>query len=34
MTNDFEMAIEFGGATQVRLGRVIFGERNYTVANI
>ena len=29
MTNDYEMAIEFGGATMVRLGRVLFGERNY-----
>ncbi|MDE6758307.1 MAG: YggS family pyridoxal phosphate-dependent enzyme [Clostridia bacterium] len=32
MTNDYEMAIEYGGATQVRLGRVLFGERNYTAA--
>ena len=30
MTNDYEMAIEYGGATQIRLGRVLFGERNYT----
>ena len=29
MTNDYEMAIEYGGATMVRLGRVLFGERNY-----
>ena len=29
MTNDYELAIEYGGATQVRLGRVLFGERNY-----
>ncbi|MDE5654003.1 MAG: YggS family pyridoxal phosphate-dependent enzyme, partial [Clostridia bacterium] len=29
MTNDYEMAIEYGGATLVRLGRVLFGERNY-----
>ena len=29
MTNDYEMAVEFGGATMVRLGRVLFGERNY-----
>ena len=28
MTNDFEMAIEYGGATMVRLGRVLYGERN------
>ena len=27
--NDYEMAVEFGGATMVRLGRVLFGERNY-----
>ena len=29
MTNDYQMAIEYGGATAVRLGRVLFGERNY-----
>lgn len=29
MTNDYEMAIEYGGSTMVRLGRVLFGERNY-----
>ena len=29
MTNDFEMAIEFGGSNMIRLGRVLFGERNY-----
>lgn len=29
MTNDYQMAIEYGGATMVRLGRVLFGERNY-----
>ena len=29
MTNDYEMAVEFGGATMVRLGRILFGERNY-----
>ncbi|MDE7215854.1 MAG: YggS family pyridoxal phosphate-dependent enzyme [Clostridia bacterium] len=34
MTNDYEMAIEFGGATQVRLGRSLFGERNYANVNI
>lgn len=31
MTNDFQMAIEYGGATVVRLGRVLFGERNYNI---
>ena len=25
MTNDFELAIEYGGSTQVRLGRALFG---------
>ena len=30
MTNDFEVAIE-EGATMVRVGTAIFGERNYTV---
>lgn len=34
MTNDYEMAIEYGGATMVRLGRVLFGERNYNISNI
>lgn len=34
MTNDYEIAIEYGGATMVRLGRVIFGERNYNITNI
>ncbi len=29
MTNDFEMAIEFGGSNMIRLGRVLFGERDY-----
>ncbi len=29
MTNDYELAIEYGGSTMVRLGRVLFGERNY-----
>lgn len=29
MSGDYEMAIEYGGATAVRLGRIIFGERNY-----
>jgi len=29
MTNDYEMAIEFGGSNMIRLGRVLFGERNY-----
>ena len=29
MTNDYEMAIEYGGSNMVRLGRVLFGERNY-----
>ena len=29
MTNDFEMAIEFGGSNMIRLGRVLFGQRNY-----
>lgn len=28
MSNDFELAIREGGATHVRLGRVLFGERN------
>lgn len=27
MTNDYEMAVEFGGSTMVRLGRVLFGAR-------
>ncbi len=31
MTNDYEMAIEYGGSTMVRLGRVLFGERNYNL---
>lgn len=34
MTNDYEMAIEYGGATMVRLGRVLFGERNYNINNV
>lgn len=29
MSNDYELAIEFGGSNMVRLGRVLFGERNY-----
>ena len=29
MTNDFEVAVE-EGATYVRVGTAIFGERNYT----
>lgn len=29
MSNDYELAIEYGGANMVRLGRVLFGERNY-----
>lgn len=29
MTNDYEMAIEWGGSNMIRLGRVLFGERNY-----
>jgi len=33
MSNDYEIAIEYGGATAVRLGRVIFGERNYNVTD-
>ena len=32
MTNDFEVAIE-EGATMVRIGTAIFGERNYTQKN-
>ena len=32
MTNDFEVAIE-EGATMVRIGTAIFGERNYTQQN-
>ncbi len=31
MSNDYEMAIEYGGSTMVRLGRVLFGERNYNL---
>ena len=31
MTNDYEIAIEYGGSTMVRLGRVLFGERNYNL---
>lgn len=27
MTNDYEMAIEFGGSNMIRLGRVLFGAR-------
>ena len=34
MTNDYEMAIEYGGSTMVRLGRVLFGERNYNLSVI
>lgn len=30
MTNDFEIAIE-EGATMVRIGTAIFGERNYNI---
>ena len=30
MTNDFEVAVE-EGATMVRVGTAIFGERNYAV---
>ena len=30
MTNDFEVAIE-EGATHVRVGTAIFGERNYNI---
>lgn len=33
MTGDYEMAIEYGGATMVRLGRVLFGERNYNLGD-
>ncbi|MDE6188708.1 MAG: YggS family pyridoxal phosphate-dependent enzyme [Clostridia bacterium] len=33
MTNDYELAIEYGGATQVRIGRALFGERHYTMIN-
>ncbi len=33
MTNDYEMAIEYGGSTMVRLGRVLFGERNYNLGD-
>ena len=33
MTNDYEIAIEYGGATAVRLGRVLFGERNYNLGD-
>lgn len=29
MTNDYELAIEYAGANMVRVGRAIFGERNY-----
>lgn len=29
MSNDYELAIEYGGSNMVRLGRVLFGERNY-----
>ena len=29
MTNDYEMAIEYGGSNMIRLGRVLFGERDY-----
>lgn len=28
MTNDYELAVEYGGSTMVRLGRVLFGARN------
>lgn len=34
MTNDYELAIEYGGSTMVRLGRVLFGERNYNTSVI
>ena len=30
MTGDFEVAVE-EGATHVRVGTAIFGERNYTI---
>ena len=30
MTNDFEVAIE-EGATHIRVGTAIFGERNYSI---
>ncbi|MDE7192065.1 MAG: YggS family pyridoxal phosphate-dependent enzyme [Clostridia bacterium] len=33
MTNDYEMAIEYGGSTMVRLGRSLFGERNYNLGD-
>lgn len=29
MSNDYELAIEYGGSNMVRLGRVLFGERTY-----
>lgn len=29
MTNDYELAIEYAGANIVRIGRAIFGERDY-----
>ena len=32
MTNDYEVAIE-EGATMVRVGTGIFGERNYNITN-
>lgn len=33
MTNDYEMAIEYGGSNMVRLGRSLFGERNYNLGD-
>lgn len=33
MTNDYEIAIEYGGSNMVRLGRVLFGERNYNLGD-
>ena len=34
MTNDYELAITYGGSNMIRLGRVLFGERVYNTEQI
>ncbi|MDE6550986.1 MAG: YggS family pyridoxal phosphate-dependent enzyme [Clostridia bacterium] len=31
MSDDYQIAVQYGGSNMVRLGRTIFGERDYTV---
>lgn len=34
MTNDYELAVTYGGSNMIRLGRVLFGERVYKTEQI